>query len=185
MNDKSIQPLTLSPQSESVIKPKPTKREIVDALVEIRLEQIRVQNKAVMERRARLEPLIQQALVRFARDNALKLRPSVSLGIRWASDGNKPSGISVDFKLNFNDLPTDVQSELNEYHDAQPVNIGCTLSDARKIIRKQIEEKLSSKTPTAERVQTMLNDKETRASLETILDNLTGKTIAANASKPQ
>ena len=184
MNNKAIQPLTLSPKAEAVIKPKPTKREIVDALVEIRLEQIRVQNRAVMERKARLEPLIRQAFIRFARDNALKLRPSVSLGHQWASNSNKPSGMNVDFKLNFDDLPTDVQNELKEYHDAEPVNIGCTLNDARKIIRKQIEEKLSSKTPTAERVQTMLNDKETRASLETILDNLTGKTIAANA-KPQ
>lgn len=181
---QALQPLTLSPKAESVVQPKPTKREIIDALVELRLEQVRKTNRDNQERRNKLSDRIRPALVRYCRDNALKIKPTISLG--YKSNACQPHAMEVGFKPSFSELPAELQAQLNEYHDIKDESYGSSTFDAKKRIRREIEAAMQNKQPTEERVQALLTNKASRASLETILDNLTGKTIpAVTDAKPQ
>ncbi len=174
-------------QVESSVVPKPTKTEIIGALVQLRVRQMREDNEAAEKRKATLKKKIDAKILSLFRKNFKQLARVDNIGdvsSRWNQNSN-PSEISgVCVKLengrygnNDFQIPPDIAAMVIEFRKIQTFRI-----DAAEI-QKQIRDSLIQKASATDRIQTMLADPETNKSLMGILDKLTGKTPAIEAAK--
>lgn len=146
---------------ESSVTPKPSKAEIIDALTELRVAEIRSERKSRSDRREELKPIIEKALVKLG-----KGKPAECDSFGWVSSSGKVSGSSL--KIELGEIPNDLEKFIFEY-DKIPSYFN---NIDEKKIRKEVSEKVNGSLSRTDRVDAILSDEESKAALQSILTQL-------------
>jgi hypothetical protein len=153
--------LSIIPAVEKSVVPKPTKTEILQALVSVAMknqgEEIRFAAEKKQKLKTRAEEAIRKHYVKICKSTA----PTIHLGY-LGSSSEKPWDCYA--KIEFDSLPDDVNKVVLEYHKFK---VPGRLSEAE--MRRKIKDSLAGATPRSERVSTMLNSPESVKALEEML----------------
>lgn len=158
--------LALPPKVETAIKPKPTKSEIISAMVRVHIQKHDADQKAIAAKRATIGEEIEKLIKKLPLRGRIA---SVNLGYCHDRKGGEYSGVRISFDLD-EGLPTKIRSRLDAYH-ALPK---CALVLDEKKVRREIACKLEGIGTADERVDALLEDPESRKGLEKMLQ-LIGK----------
>jgi hypothetical protein len=175
---KKQQLATVQPSPLDVVKPKPTKAELLEAMVMLRIEEIGKEATAAIDERDRLKNEADEAVRDFFSQSLPALTPCIDLGRArrdWDSrkgrmkDTYSVAGAEVKFALD--PLPKVVQETLLAYHMAciKVESLRFTPDGIRKQIREAI--KNGGKTP-KERVEALVTDESSREALTAALKTL-------------
>lgn len=167
MKTQNTMSLTL-PSGAGVVKPKPTKREILDALVKLRIERIHSANLAVKKKIDALRQEIEPQLKRWVVTNGAKLKPDVCFGYLCQSPQRLVS-VSLKFDSLEKLLPEDLVELIKQTHQLQAQ---IERVPTEKDLREEIKFGLELGASPEERVGALLADKETRGQLDIILDRI-------------
>ncbi len=145
---------------QSAVKPKPTKKEIVDALAQIHIEQIKAENVKRKAERERLDEEIEAGLKSLLhRKGANKFKITTSHN-HWGKGVNA----YLNFQFDESDLTEDLKLKIKQHDDAGQLCVPYP-SDARNKIRKQ----MAGYAPHDTRVAALLADVDSKKALEDIL----------------
>lgn len=155
--------LALPAKVETAIKPKPTKSEIISAMVRVKIEQHDAEQRAIAQKRASLGEEIEKALKAFAKTAARTIVPTISLGYSYGKGdyGN----VSIRFEMNVDNLPPAIDSRLVAYHAIPKTTVNL---DERKV-RREITAKLEGIGTRDERIDALVDDPESRKGIEDML----------------
>lgn len=145
----------------SKVQPKPTKAEIVDALTQLEVQRRNDKSKEDAARRAEFDKEIEAALISYFKEIGDKAKPQV----RWSiyNSGSSYANISFDIQS----IPKAVITKMKEADKLPTRPREYRFFDVRKEIlnaARGIDE--------TKRVSRLLNNEESRASLEKLLDTL-------------
>lgn len=156
---------------ETVVKPPPTKSEIIEAMVQVRIENVLKEQAEKEKERKDLETELRPLLLAYALKNQSSLPASVDFGQeeqKWEADKGylktgRISGCDVTLKLDR--LPASIEKKLirlakipTYFGKPNPVNI-----------RKQIKQAMSGYAPAEERVKALVADTESKKALNATL----------------
>lgn len=152
---------------ESATVPKPTKNEIIEALVKLRIQQINKERAEVYKHKQELSKKACALLEKHVRKIA-RLRETVVatyLGEVW---NNSRSLERVKAEINFehgNKLPLEVEKAIRDYH-------ACKVAPApdEKAIRAEIRARAAG--PRVDRVKALLDSPDARKALEATLEEI-------------
>lgn len=170
-------PAVMPTKAQVSIKPKATRAELIEAMVLLRVEEIREQNKAKSKRREALEPVIKAALIKLAlqrKDKASVYRqPScetthqyVGGKSKWIKRKSLHGDADIQISVPLSEIPDDLKAKLVEF-DLLEYD-GSTVDE----IRKDIRAKLVKKESNTDRVQALITTPESRAALTAALNAL-------------
>jgi len=152
----------LATTGAKVIKPKPNRTEILEALVRLQLEENARLNQEEWDARK----LVQDALALKLRDIVIarieKLLTPDNIRIRCYGD----RAANIDFDLNNDEVPKSLLAEIAKY-EAMPHGNRDIYEDR---IRREIKEKMKGMESRTSRINAMLADAETRKVLKEMLD---------------
>lgn len=151
----------IPPALEKSVTPKPSKAEIIDALTSLHIDELIKQSRIEVERRKELEPLIEQNILNLAASAEMEVD---SYG--WVN-GDRASGARVSIKIE--NLPKELELMVVE-HDK--LHRSVVIPDERKV-RKEIAERVNGSLSRTERVDAMLSDPQSNASLKSLLSQIT------------
>jgi len=149
---------------ENAVNPKPTKTEIIEAMALRYIEQQEKLLKDNQEKLKRITPALHKKLIYIAKRS--KVNPSVNEGY-W--NGGSLYGVSVTISIEKGELPDDALNLLREYHEADAHVSIPILAYAKSMAKKALSEQAADK---QERVSKLLQDKESSAALDSMLDAL-------------
>lgn len=146
---------------ETAVKPKPTKREIIDALATLHIENIKKENLERTAKRDALDEEIEAALKTLV-ETKVFAKFKVSHHTHMYSGGKPTAGLSVSFETN--ELTSELRAKIKERQSLESFCVP-SIEYARKTITKQ----MSGYAPHDERVAALLGDAESRKALEKML----------------
>lgn len=159
-NNKSMLPAVI----ESAVKPKPTKREVLDALATLHIEGLKKENIARVKRRAELDAEIENYLVKlFRKSGTSKFKTDHNFNT-W----DKKYRATLSFEFVHDDIPPSLRKLMDEREQSENICIPY-LADARK----RIANKMAGIEPHDKRVAALLSDEESKAALEAMLAAIT------------
>lgn len=161
--------LALPEKASSVVKPKPTRAEVIDAMVAIRLEQIKKEQTEGMERRNKVEARVTKLLFQYQQKNRTKLPATVSLG--WKGCDKEICSVYVSYPLKFEKLPDEIKKLLAEFHEL-PSKVHLPNENE---VRKEIRDGLNGVASRDERVQALIDSPDSRKALEAMLKQIDGE----------
>lgn len=148
---------------EAAVKPKPTKREIIDALAILHIEGLKKENVERKARRQKLDEEIEQYLKKLLHKRGQSQFKSDHRFHIW----NNKATATVSFDFTHDDLPPLLRALMEEREKCEDHGIPHPIY-ARKLIAKR----MSGMQPHDVRVATMLEDEGSRKALEEILKSL-------------
>ena len=148
MKTLSIIPPTVS----TAVKPKPTKTEIVSALTQIRMAELLEKQRTARAKSESLREDVLQHAINVAKAGKLPKEATIHPSF-W----NKSIDLKIEIPLTC--LPKEIQAKIGE--QSRIIN--------EKAVRKEIQDRISNRVPTDERVNTLLKDKDSRDSLTKML----------------
>lgn len=158
--------LTIPPQTSVAVQPKPTKAEVIDALTEIKIQQLEAEAKAASAKREKLKGLLTKQLRSLAHKAGTK---NAEVDIGWS---NGDSFRRQEVTINVCDILTpEIKANIKEYEALR----GCTCTPERRVIRASIARQCANLAPREERIDTLITDKKSRAALEAMLKLIEGK----------
>lgn len=174
MSETAVSTSMLPAKVERSIAPPPKKAEVIEALAQIKLQQLIDENTARIAKAEALEKECRAELRLLAaqRINALLEESIPSLGY---GNGDSVQNVTVDLRFESKDIPTPLRKKIREYqttasevrgHYNQP-----KLADCRRMVR----ESLAGSTSTTERVKTMLTEPSVRKALTKMLQQIEDK----------
>lgn len=159
-----------------VIAPKPTKNEIIEALTQIRIEELRKEVMAAIEQRDALAKECRELILDWHKSSG-EAEPKVDLGHpdrKWdQSKGERVMtgatyGVEITFECPV--LPEKIKDKLLEFHRAAE---RAYMSHTVDSVRKEIRDKLIVSKDS--RVSALLSDPESRKTLEEALASITAQ----------
>jgi hypothetical protein len=154
----------------SAIKPKPTKGEIISALVILRANEIRTENEVRTKRRTVLKRKIDRTILALFRKNYTKMARVGSYG--YLNYGSRSITVHLDCKATISgvnlEIPAEILADITEYEKIAVIKLD------EKALRTEITDELNSRQSKAVRVNALLADPDTRLALSTMLNDLTG-----------
>lgn len=145
---------------ESAVKPKPTKREILDALATLHIEGLKKENVERTERRKQLDDEIEAYLLKlFRKSGAGKFKVDSNYHT-W----NDKYSASLHFSFVHDDIPPALRKLMKERENSENHSIPMLA-----YARKQIAAKMSGIEPHDKRVSQLLTDAESRKALGEML----------------
>lgn len=161
-NTQTLVPAVL----ESAIKPKPTKREVIEAMARIQIEKLQAENKAATEEMKKLEQEIRDLSLGIVKKSS-SIRASLDLYVY----SEKPEEASVHLRVSIGkaDRTPALNAKLVRYNEAKKRVVTIpSLKEAMQQIRQTMEDL----TPGQSRVDAMLKAPDSRKALEAMLEEL-------------
>lgn len=160
MNTKAI--IAIPAQVDTVVEPKPKRSEVIDALTELKIQQLEAEAKRASAEAERLRPQIERGILKASR----KVKACVSCGSQYGTDADpKIKYIEVRVDVAFDSLPEPLKAKLVRYHACSKAR---RMPDRREI-RARIAAQSLPEQDRATRVEALLSDKASRAALEQLL----------------
>lgn len=152
-----------------VVTPRPTKRELIEALVILRFQKKRAEFEEIKAWKDQAEAKAKAAVVAHVVSNTKTIDFKVQLGY---AGGNILRGVEVEASLD--SLPRELEEKILAFHI-----IRVPFPPQMDAIRKEVRDAMMGATPPELRVQTLLADPGARAALqETLAAILPEKTEA-------
>lgn len=148
------------------IKPKPSKREIVEALAKLKEEEVAAERKAASDQIAKLKAEINPELLEIAADNLANGRHSIAYGFK---SSDKVVQVSVETMIGDEKLSKGLRAKLLTLHALQ--EIASRHLDAG-VLRRQIAENIAGDNTLERRVESLLAVPEIRQQLTAALKEL-------------
>lgn len=145
----------------TAVKPKPTKKEVIDALVQLKIQELIANNKVVEDRQAKLKKKLDVAARRFVTRNQSKTRCEVSV---W--EYGTCNRIEVEFKIN--DATPEIKKMADEFVALKKERVYID----EKRVKRQIMEGMNLIQNSSDRVATLLSEPASRKALEAILKEI-------------
>lgn len=144
--------------------PKPTKTEVVKALTHLRIAEIEDNREKSKARHKNLQAEIEAELIKLA----AKI-PAKESNVSWSVWSKRVAFIKVEKEIQQEDIPASLNQKILEHHRE--------LENSRrgvdpKLIEKEIRMKMDNRSTTDERVEMILEDKESRKVLTEILKSI-------------
>ena len=155
MKTLSIIPPTVS----TAVKPKPTKTEIVSALTQIRMAELLEKQRTARAKSESLREDVLQHAINVAKAGKLPKEATIHPSF-W----NKSIDLKIEIPLTC--LPKEIQAKIGEQ---SRLSMDAHRIINEKAVRKEIQDRISNRVPTDERVNTLLKDKDSRDSLTKML----------------
>jgi len=161
------------------IQPKPSKAEILEALVQLRVQEIILENELNEKKRAAIDKKLNPAVLKYMKSNWDKLATIKDYGspnTKWENNERTPtgkwSGTEVRLEIKDAELPAELKALLTERRDI-PCETPCTGEYWVKQIRNELRDKMNSKDSTSHRVKALVNHPASRKALTSMLATLT------------
>lgn len=157
----------------NTITPKPTKTEIIEAMVAVRLKQQEEEYGAALERNGKLRSKAINLLEKHAKKAVRSEKLDLNLGYMGRRTGDLHN---VYVSMNLCNLPDEVSSAIKAYHTARvPAKQGAAE------IRKEIRARISSGGSSSDRVRALIDSPDSRKAIEESLAaiGMGAKTIEA------
>lgn len=148
----------------SVVKPKPTRAEVIDAMTALKMQQISKERQALQKKHEALEKLIDKLAVRTLKKSLSSHKPSV----RTYSYQSGGASCSINFELS--PIPPELVQMIHEKENLKSSIY--KLNKNEKDVRKEIARGMANIAPRADRVDALLTDKASRRALEAALEKL-------------
>jgi hypothetical protein len=163
----------IPPAVQQAVQPKPTKSEIVEALVQLRIQEINKKNADLKVKIEKLSVSIKKALLKFVLKRGAVPEASIVYNLGYQHSTSGVSYVSVKFDEIFNLLPGDVKAALIERLKLEKQMVRYERAD----LVKEIREKLEQRGDSMQRVNALLSDKSSRTALQLVLDHMNGKKL--------
>lgn len=151
----------------SKVQPKPTRAEIVDALTQLEVQRRNDKSKADAARKKKLGEELEAEFVTHVIANIKAFKADLHFGY-WNCE--KPFGFEVQIAADGVASSPKFAKRLKEYHSLPDRPREYRFNDVRKEVLNATQGMSKD-----ERVVRLLNDKDSRASLEKMLDALSGE----------
>lgn len=149
--------LTIVPAAvQAAVKPKPTRNEIIDAMTQLRCEQIRKDRDETTAKMDALAKQIRTLAFRHLKKNLKEAKPTISF-----YGGCSTAEVEVSFK--YRPAPEEIAPLIVE-HDKLRQSLNGSPRSVKEV-RKLVEAGLRNMQPKAERVTALLTDPESRKAL--------------------
>jgi hypothetical protein len=159
---------TLPAIVEKSVSPKPTKAEIVEALVQLKIQQLEDEKRAKTAARDLLGEQVEKALREYFLANVDSLTLDVRLGyLRTWSGKHNLNEVSINCDLE--ELPDELSAQLIVYHEAAEA---ASFTWDEDQIRKAVRERISGASSRQGRIESMLANPETKNALSDLLKSL-------------
>jgi len=184
--------MVLAPKAVAKVPPpKPSRTQVIEALVTLKIEQVTAARKVYDEETERLRVVAEELLLsELAKTPFSKYEsPTVPSVSSWGDKAIDNVTLKLDSKLLSKPLQQAIRAwDAHKSSDQKPeIRTGKSWpseSDVRNAARREIQQAMSAKEGTnKDRVASMLGDKTVRTAFENMLAVLEGKTVTETEAK--
>jgi hypothetical protein len=157
---KSTESKLLPAVVEAAVKPKPTKREVIEAMAKLQIENIKAENLLRAEKRKRLDEEIENGLRSLLHKRGLAMFKVRADSNRWSSKWS--ASLTINFSQE--DLTESLIAKMKQRNEAEDLR-----EPYFNDVVKQIARKMAGFQPHDVRVEALLEDQESRKALGLML----------------